>query len=407
MNQKTIAIVGGGPSGATLATLCARQGHEVTVFESDPAPRPSVGESLLPYGHRVWNKLGLDLSDTTKKCGAVFYREQRVERIDFAESQACPYKSAFQVDRRVLDPRLRELAQQAGARFVIDNQRTVPSGFDWVVDATGRRRSLGRNWTQYSRHTILRNIAYGSHYEGARLPPGCEVGDIGIVGEDGMWFWVIPLAPHLMSIGVVLTETTRQLSLEEALKRSPIVQECVAGATMIGKPRGFSDFTESAEQFVGQGDFCHEGWALVGDAAFFLDPVFSSGVLFALESADRLCDVICGSKSPAQYQREMLSGAKMMENLVLGFYSGHFLELAFAPREYQSGEIRSGLVGLLAGNLFEHSTKAERMVARRLAGLADLVQERIPAQSLLKAPILPRDARFDEAFVRNAALIPN
>lgn len=406
MTSKTIAIVGGGPAGAALGTLCARNGHTVTIFESDPTPRPSVGESLLPYGHRVWDKLGLDLGDTTRKCGAVFYRSGQIERIDFSEAQACPYHAAYQVDRRVLDPRLRDLAQRAGARFVYENQRTVPAGYDWVVDATGRRRSLGRNWTRYSRHTILRNIAFGSHFEGARLPEGCEPGDIAIVGEDGMWFWIIPLTPALMSIGVVLTENVRHLSLEEAIERSSVVRGAISGANMIGKPRGFSDFTESAETFSGAGDFCNEGWALVGDAAFFLDPVFSSGVLFALESADRLCDVICGLKSGADYQREMMAGAKLMENLVLGFYSGHFLELAFSPRSYQSGDIRSGLVGLLAGNLFESSSKAERMVARRLAGLADLVSTRIPTEFQIKAPIIARDARFDEAFARNSSLIP-
>ena len=188
MTPSSIAIVGGGPAGAALATLCARRGHDVTVFEAEPAPRPSVGESLLPYGHRVWTKLGLDLNDTVKKSGAVFYRGGKRERIDFSEAVACPYKSAFQVDRRVLDPRLRALAEAAGARFVVENQRSVPTGYDWVVDATGRRRSLGRNWTSYAKHPILRNIAFGSHYQGAQLSPGCEPGDIGIVGEDGMWF---------------------------------------------------------------------------------------------------------------------------------------------------------------------------------------------------------------------------
>jgi len=129
-------------------------------------------------------------------------------------------------------------------------------------------------------------------------------------------------------------------------------------------------------------------------------------VLFALESADRLCQVICEEKSAEQYQQEMTSAAKMMENLVLGFYSGDFLELAFSPREYQSGDIRSGLVGLLAGNLFEESSRAERMVARRLAGICELTKSRVPREHHLNAPIIARDERFEALFRRNESLIP-
>ncbi len=405
MNTKSIAIVGGGPAGAALATLCARRGHRITVFEADPTPRPSVGESLLPYGHRVWNKLGLDLGDTVKKTGAVFYRHDRKERIDFSEAEACPYKTAFQVDRRILDPRLRQLAQQAGAKFVHENMREMPTGYDWVVDATGRRRSLGRHLTRYNKHTILKNIAHGAHYRGARLPEGCQPGDIAIAGEDGMWLWMIPLADDLMSVGVVLTEGVKQLSLSEAIGRSKAVSQALASAQLVGSPRGFADFTETATDFTGRGDFCQEGWGLVGDAAFFLDPVFSSGVLFALESADRLCDVICGDKSEEQYQSEMITASKMMENLVLGFYSGEFLELAFSPREYQSGDIRSGLVGLLAGNLFDESSKAERMVARRLSGICELTRNRVPESQQFEGSIVPKNMEFEALYRQNATFI--
>lgn len=405
MKTKRIAIVGGGPAGAALSILCAKNGHSVTVFEGDLSARPSVGESLLPYGHRIWNKLGLNLGDTVKKSGAVFYRSDRWERIDFSEAEACPYKTAFQVDRRVLDPRLRKLADSVGVQFIVEHQKTVPLGFDWVVDATGRRRSLGRHWTSYDQHPILRNVAYGSHFEGATLPDGCAPGDIAVVGEDDMWFWLIPLAENLISIGVVLTEKTRHLSLEEAIERSPVVGASVSGARMIGKPRGFSDFTEAAQDFCGTADFCNEGWALVGDAAFFLDPVFSSGVLFALEGADRLCEVICERKSPNEYQSEMLAAAKMMENLVLGFYSGDFLELVFSPPEYQSKEVRSGIVGLLAGNLFDQASRAERMVARRLSGICELTKSKMPKDRLLNAPILANDPRFEAIFAANEKMV--
>lgn len=376
-----IAIVGAGPAGAALATLCARDGMDVTLFESQESVSLGVGESLLPYGHRMWQKLGLQLDDSELKTGAVFFRNQKSARVSFAEALNCPFETAFQVDRRQLDPRLRELAREAGAKWVNENQRTPPEGYDWVIDATGRRRALGRHYTKYRRHGQLQHIALGCHFEGAQLPPECAPGDIGIVGEDGLWFWVIPLGGDFMSIGAVLTGESRKLNYDEAVERSQVVQACIKNATAVGRPRGYADYTESAESF------CGPGWGLVGDAAMFLDPVFSSGVLFALEGADRMHQVIRGDLTPLEYQTQMQDAARMMETVVLAFYSGDFLDMVFCPPELQSQEVRSGLIGLLAGNLFQDAGRGEEMVARRLPGLAELTRKRMPPGASMSAPI--------------------
>ena len=380
--KQRVAIVGAGPSGSALAILCARDGMDVTVFDSSEEPKMSVGESLLPYGHRMWSKLGLKLDDTMVKPGAVFFRRGSEARVSFSESANCPYDTAFQVDRRVLDPRLRKLAQDAGAKFNYQVVREAPTGFDWVIDATGRARTLGRHFTTYQRHSVLQHIAHGCHFRGAKLPPGCERGDIGIVGEDGMWFWLIPLSSELMSVGVVLTQESRGLKFEEAVEHSPVVQAAIKDAEMLDRPRGYADFTESAA------DFCGPGWGLVGDAALFLDPVFSSGILFALEGADRMHQVIAGQLSPEDYSKQVRAAAKMMEAVVLGFYSGDFLDMVFCPLDHQSLEVRSGLIGLLAGNLFQDVGRSEEMVARRLPGLASLTRKRMAPSSPMAAPIM-------------------
>lgn len=360
---------------------------DVTLFDSNEEVGLGVGESLLPYGHRMWQRLGLSLDDSVLKQGAVFFRNERAARVSFSEAKNCPFETAFQVDRRQLDPRLRELARTAGAKFKNAQPRTAPEGYDWVIDATGRRRVLGRHFTSYRRHGQLQHIALGCHFSGAKLPPECAPGDIGIVGEDGLWFWVIPLPGDLMSIGTVLTGECRKLDFNEAVARSKVVQGCLENATALGRPRGYADYTESAEKF------CGPGWGLVGDASMFLDPVFSSGVLFALEGADRMHQVIRGELTPEAYQTQMQDAARMMETVVVAFYSGDFLDMVFCPPELQSDEVRSGLIGLLAGNLFQDTGRGEQMVARRLPGLAALTRKRMPPGISLNAPILqgPQD----------------
>jgi flavin-dependent dehydrogenase len=382
LSSLRIAIAGAGPAGTALAILCARDGMDVTIFDNDDEPALGVGESLLPYGHRMWKKLGLSLDDNLVKPGAVFFRRGAEARISFSEAANCPYDTAFQVDRRVLDPRLRELARSAGAKFEHSHLRETPSGYDWVIDATGRKRVLGRHLTTYHHHSILRHIAHGSHFRGAKLPEGCQPGDIGIVGEDGMWFWLIPLSDDLMSVGVVLTEETRGMKFEEAISRSEVVMTAIKDAEMLHRPRGYADYTESAAAFAGP------GWGLVGDAALFLDPIFSSGILFALEGADRMHQVIRGELDGAEYAKQIRKSAKMMEAVVLGFYLGDFLDLVFCPTAHQSQEVRSGLIGLLAGNLFQDVGRAEEMVARRLPGLASLTRQRMAPHPPMSAPIM-------------------
>lgn len=388
-SQKRIAIVGAGPAGATLATLLARDGMQVDVFERCETPSFGVGESLLPYGHRVWDLLGLKWDAPVIKRGAVFYRRGHQVRVDFRDAVGCPYATAYQVDRRILDPRLRELAREAGARLYSQDLKEVPQGYDWVVDASGRRRVFGRHFTTYEKHPVLRHIARGAHYRGGRLPDGCSAGDVAIVGEDGFWCWVIPLGGDVISVGAVQTGEARDLSWPELLEKSQTVRQAIEGAEMLDSPTGYADFTEKAARF------CGDGWALVGDAALFLDPVFSSGVLFAMEGAERLHRVIRGDMSPAAYEAEVRESAQMMEAVVVGFYSGDFFDLAFFPEKLQSPQVREGLVGLLAGNLFEHAGRSEKVVARCFSGLARLARARVPREQIMAAPIchVPEDYR--------------
>lgn len=373
--QKRVAIVGGGPAGSALGAFCARAGHSVVIFEKEEPAMPCVGESLLPFGNRVLQKLGVSMDGFVEKKGAVFCARGERVRYDFGEAERPFFAAAHQVERALFDERLRDVARSAGVRFCHEEVERAPSGFDWVVDASGRRRVLGRHLTSYAGHPTLKNAAVARHFAGNIRVPGALLGDITIYAILGAWFWVIPLRESLTSVGLVTTPARKGLKWQQALSECGELAELLEGVDMVGALSGHRDFTEYAASF------CGDGWALVGDAALFLDPVFSSGVLFALEGADRLAQVIDGVLSPNDYEAQMRAAAALIEPLILGFYSGDFFDLGFVDATRQDALLRQGVVSLLSGDVFEGAPRMAKVVSRRLPELAFRVR-RENAESL-------------------------
>ena len=364
MSKKSICIVGAGPSGSALATLCARAGHRVQLFDQHASTQRVVGESLLPFGNRVLELLGVDMSGFVVKRGAIFTLGDEVLRFDFSHAENPRWTSAHQVDRSVFDERLRTLALEAGAKIDFEKITEAPTGYDWVVDATGRCRQLGRKWTKYRAHPQLKNAAVSYRYEGVVLPDSALEGDIAICRIEGAWFWIIPLSGSLMSVGLVTCPERKGLKWDVAVSECSLVRDALSNASRIEGRRGHRDFTEYADSFVG------DGWALVGDTAQFLDPVFSSGVLLALESAERLSRVIDGRLSATDYEGQMRAAGQRIEALILGFYNGDFFDLGFAPPDKKVQAFVQGTVSLLAGDVFEGGSRMARVVSRQLPHLA-------------------------------------
>jgi flavin-dependent dehydrogenase len=366
---KKIAVVGAGPAGSALATFCTRRGHDVTVFRKPEQPEVIVGESLLPFGNRVLSLLGVSMEGFVAKSGAAFVLGERRVRYGFEETERPTWTSAHQVKRVDFDARLLSVAVQAGARIQEETVTELPRGFDWVVDASGRRRSLGRKLTSYESHPLLRNSARARHVPILIQPEGTQPGDITIYAFEGGWFWVIPLSSELTSVGLVTRPTHKALKWEDALDKCPELRDLLGEQKSAGTVTGHRDFTEYATSF------CGDGWAVVGDAAFFLDPIFSSGVLFALEGAERLARVIDGELSAGDYEAQMRSAARLIEPLISAFYSGDFFDLGFLEDRYQEKSLRAGVVSLLAGDIFEDAPRMARVVSRRLPELAERVRQ--------------------------------
>jgi halogenation protein CepH len=317
-----IVIVGAGPGGSTLAALLAMQGHRVVVLEKESFPRHQIGESLLPSTvHGVCRLTGvfdkLEAAGFTRKRGGTYRWGSNPDPWTFAFSispnMASGAAYAYQVERSKFDKILLDHARSLGAEVrentpvsavIRDGQRVAGVtyvGADgvtgeirarFVVDASGHQSRIykqvggSRNYSEF-----FRNIAIFGYFEGGRRLPAPNSGNILSAAFDDGWFWYIPLSEKLTSVGaVVRRELAEKIQGEpESVFRSlidacPMIKDYLKDAKRIttgdyGRLRTRKDYSYHNTQFWSP------GMALVGDAACFIDPVFSTGVHLATYGA--------------------------------------------------------------------------------------------------------------------------
>ena len=313
-SDASVIVIGGGPGGSTAATLLARQGFGVTLFEREVFPREHVGESLLPASIPILKTLGvideIEAAGFTRKYGAtmVWGRDPEPWSWHFAETNAS-YPHAYQVWRPTFDQMLLRNAARNGVE-VHEGSRVVDVAFeagkpstvtvesasgvsetlqaDWIVDASGQNGFLARRLDLRTHDEFFRNLAVYSYYQGAERLPEPDAGNIFIEAFEHGWTWAIPLPDDVMSVGVVvdaawgakgLGEASPQAFLDAQVGRTKYTREMLAASEVVDEARVVRDWSYVSQRLVG------EGYILVGDAACFVDPLFSSGVHLALSSA--------------------------------------------------------------------------------------------------------------------------
>lgn len=316
-----VIVIGGGPGGSTVSTLTARQGRRVLLLEKERFPRYQIGESLLPSTvHGVARLLGVD--DQLRgagfmvKNGGTFRWGSNPEpwTFSFAVSPrfAGPTSFAYQVERMKFDQILLNNAREQGVQVresctvvgVVEDGARVrgvryvdPDGNEhtavatYVVDASGNRSRTYRHVGGQRHYSeFFRNLALFGYFEGGKRLPAPNSGNIlSAAFEDG-WFWYIPLTAELTSVGAVVhrdaaekVQGDPELALYRLIDACPLMKEYLAGAQRVtGGPYG--ELRVRKDYSYCNSRFWRPGMVLIGDAACFVDPVFSSGVHLATYS---------------------------------------------------------------------------------------------------------------------------
>jgi flavin-dependent dehydrogenase len=378
------AVAGGGPAGSSTAISLAQKGHRVVVFERERFPRFHIGESLLSTANEHFAALGvaeqMAAARFPDKWGArlLTHDGQSGRGVDFAHAKV-PTPRTYQVSRAEFDRILLDRAAAAGADV---RQEHRVSGVDFqadgvvldvvdaagqaakvrvraMVDATGRAGLLGKKFALRTDEPKLANIAIFSHYTGVPRLPGERPDDIRLIARnDAGWFWVIPISPELMSVGVVIPKA-RYMTLEHgdpetmlqnAFADTPAIAELMATAQREWPVRVEKDFSYFASRYAG------DRWLLAGDAGSFLDPVFSTGVSIAMESGIEAADELDRALRAgndfraarfAKYGKRQRRRYEAFRRYVIGFYSPEFRDHFF-----QQGPVSAlyrAVVTVLAG----------------------------------------------------------
>jgi len=385
-----VIIIGGGPAGSAMGSYLSRAGISNIILEGANHPRPHVGESMVTSTTRIFEELGfletMEKEGFVKKYGASWHKPDGKEygiRFEEFPQPGINQPYTYHVDRRKLDLYLLKHAEKLGSKVVQgvqvkqvlfdDNERacgvlasiagqevTIPARF--VVDASGRQTILGRQlgikrmdpiFNQYAVHAWFENLARGSELTQDYI-------HIYFLPVQRGWAWQIPITETITSVGIVAEKEVFRQSNKDLegyfnyyVQSNPALAQAMAPSTRVNEWKTEGDYSYIMDSFVGN------NWLMVGDAARFVDPIFSSGVSIALYSSkfasQRIIEAFAQNDFSKEflmpYEKKLRSGVSVWYEFIRLYYR----LLPLFTHFIQSKKYRVEVLRLLQGEVFERT----------------------------------------------------
>ena len=390
-----VLVIGGGPAGSTVAALLAERGRDVVLVEKERHPRFHIGESLLPLNMPLFERLGV-AGEVERigmpKYGAelVAYPHDQPFHIDFANAWDPSFPLTYQVRRSEFDQVLFRNAARKGAK-TIEGCRVTGVDFHpdgaavtarqedgleqrwqtrFVADASGRDTFLANRLGIKQRNRKHNSAALFGHFSGATRLPGKIEGNISLFWFEHGWLWFIPLSDGATSIGAVCSpqymksrKTDPQQFLLETIARCPALAERLRDARLVSPVTATGNYSYMAEHASGR------NYLLLGDAFAFVDPVFSTGVLLAMQSAFVGADTIETCLDRPREARGALKTFDASTRLGLRTFSW-FIYRVMTPalrhlltHPTQRIRLQPAILSVLAGDIFRGTPLGLRLLA--------------------------------------------
>jgi len=378
-----VLVIGAGPAGCIAASLLHKQGLNVLMVEKEKFPRFVIGESLLPRVMDHLDEAGLleavKKENFQEKFGAKFVRGDEICDFNFTDQFSNGWKWTWQVPRARFDQVLADAV--AGMGIPVHYQKTVSSvtfngsnsttrvmdaaGVEeiiearFLVDASGYGRVIPRMFGLDKPSSFDPRKTHFTHFVDKKRPVGVDGNRITVVvHEQRTWIWIIPFSNGVTSVGYVADPSFFQGLPEDPVERmralvdmDPNTKDRFLNAEMVLPPRTIEGYAISTKQLYG------DGFVLCGNATEFLDPVFSSGVTFAMESGNKASKLVGAflRGEPVNWQKEytdyMMQGINTFRSYVKGWYDGTLHEIFFSKAI--NSEIKNQICSVLAGYVWD------------------------------------------------------
>jgi flavin-dependent dehydrogenase len=388
-----VLVIGGGPGGSTIAALLAERGRDVVLLEKEKHPRFHIGESLLPLNMPLFDKLGV--GEEIARIGMPKYGAELISPwhekpayFDFSQAVQSDFPSTYQVRRSEFDEILFRNAARKGATTLEEcrvsavefnddgaevTARTAEGEHRWqarfVVDASGRDTFLANRFGTKRRNPKHASSAIFGHFTGAKRLPGKAEGNITLFWFDHGWFWFIPLADGVTSVGAVCWPyylKSRKVPPEQffmdTIAMAPRLQERLQGAQLASEVSATGNYSYDVKRAAGR------NYILIGDACTFIDPVFSTGVLLAMQSGFRGADTVeaCLDRphaAPAAlraFDRSMRQAPRIFSWFIYRMTAPAMRHLLMNPR---IPFVQQGVLSMFAGDVFRDTPLRMRLLS--------------------------------------------